>query len=553
MIRFKLRSHTIAILALVLLTFSRVRPPVNLKESRASDVRPGAPSREGPPPPPAKPNSLSLSTVSTPATPAMGSLQGWNVVLITLDAMNAARIGAYGGSQRAMPFFDSLARKGLLVMHAYTITGSTSPAHATLLSGLQPRKHGVLYNGVPLAPGVFWLPEELRKRGYATVGSTVAFFLHDLNKMDRGFDHFEHPTGPDAATRPWSSNHVGYSRFRDHCLPLLSPDKPFFALIHLKGGHEPVVPVAEEYLRRFSKTLPAHALPKGPSPEDLALGTVDPAAYRTARLAYYDANLSEADATLEQIFADFKARGLTKKTLFVITGDHGDSYDHGFTGEHWPSPFESTLHVPLLFYTESGAIPPGRIADRLVSHADFVKTLAYLLGADFEPGRDSDSINELGMKKRTSMEVSSVSSITYEDTIHQLLMNRESDRASTLKKDADDLERLGVFYWGRIELTQDGIYKLLHLGSTHSRVLAGSPVRLYNVTTDSAEQVDLLENGSKKRVLAAGMLDRARNADQFFGLFISNLKGSPPEVRAALTRTLDRETIEKLKSLGYLQ
>jgi hypothetical protein len=181
------------------------------------------------------------------STPRLGSLQGWNVVLITLDATNPARIGAYGGSPRTMPFFDSLARKGRLFMHAYTPTGSTSPAHATLLSGALPERHRVVYNGVPLAPDVFWLPEEFHKLGYVTVASTVAFFLHDLNKLDRGFDHFEYPTGPDSATRPFSSNHVAYQSFKEHCLPMLSPSKPFFALIHLKGGHTPVVPVAEEF------------------------------------------------------------------------------------------------------------------------------------------------------------------------------------------------------------------------------------------------------------------------------------------------------------------
>jgi len=494
-----------------------------------------------------------IATASAPPTPRLGSLHGWNVVLITLDATNPERIGVYGGSARTMPFFDSLARKGLLVMNAYTITGSTSPAHATLLSGFMPLKHGVLYNGTPLAKDAFWLPEELHAQGYLTVGSTVAFFLHDLNKLDRGFDHFEYPTGPDAATRPWSSNRVAYQAFREHCLPLLSPAKPFFAMIHLKGGHAPVTPVAEEFLRLFSKTLPPDKELKAPSAEQVALGTVDPVAFRADQLAYYDANLSEADATLKQIFADFKARGLTQKTLFVVTADHGESYDHGFVGEHWKSPYESTLHVPLLFYTESGAIPPGRLTDRLVSHTDLVRTLAYLLGSDFGTGRQSDSMNAFGVTKRMSMQVSSVSALSYADTIRQLLANPKSDHAPVLKKDADDLERLGIFYWGRIELAPDGIYKLLHFGSTDARVLAGNPIRLYNVSADRAEQVDLLENGSKKRAIAVGMLERARDADPFFGLFMSNLKGSQPEVRDAVTRRLDRETIEKLKSLGYLQ
>jgi hypothetical protein len=34
---------------------------------------------------------------------------------------------------------------------------------------------------------------------------------------------------------------------------------------------------------------------------------------------------------------------------------------------------------------------------------------------------------------------------------------------------------------------------------------------------------------------------------------MSNLKGSTPEIRGAVARRLDRESIERLKSLGYLQ
>jgi arylsulfatase A-like enzyme len=496
--------------------------------------------------------SLGTATSSAPAAPRLGSFRGWNVVLITLDATNPARIGAYGGSPRTMPFFDSLARNGLLAMHAYTITGSTSPAHATLLSGVRPEKHRIVSNGFPLAKEVFWLPEALQKDGYRTVGSTVAFFVYDINKLDRGFDHFEHPTGPDATTRPWSSNRAGYAPFREHCLPLLSPQTPFFAWIHLKGGHVPIAPIAEEFLRRHSKTLPAGSAPAQRDAEDLELGSVDVGQLRSEQLAYYDANLSEADATLKQIFDDFKARGLTRKTLFVITADHGDSYDHNFSGDHWPSPYESTLHVPLLYYTESGAIPAGRITDRLVSHADLVHTLGYLLGAPYGADPQSDSMNIFGANKRSFIRASSVSSLEYEQTVRQLLREPQGPNAAVLKKNVEDLERLGVFYWASIELAPEGVYKLLHFGSTVSRMLT-NPVHLYDVAADPAERADLLQNGSRKRVLAAQMLERARETDPFFGLFMSNLKRSPEEVRDALVRRLDREMIDKLRSLGYLQ
>src|SRR4051794_18895818 len=95
------------------------------------------------------------SETAAPATVPRGAFRGWNVVVVTLDATDPRRIGAYGGNPRTMPFFDSLAKKGLLAEHAYTLTGSTAPAHATLLSGTLPAQHAVRYNGLPLSHSVF--------------------------------------------------------------------------------------------------------------------------------------------------------------------------------------------------------------------------------------------------------------------------------------------------------------------------------------------------------------------------------------------------------------
>ena len=448
-----------------------------------------------------------------------GVLSGWNVVVITLDATQAARLGVYGGSPKTTPFLDSLARRSLVIDHAYTITGSTAPAHATLLSGLLPEKHGVTYNARPLANDAFWLPEELQKRGYVTAGSTVAFFLQSL--MARGFDHFQLPTGDDAATRPWSSNRIGYAPFKERCLPLLTADKPFSALIHLKGGHAPLAPVAKEFLRRHSPTLPPDRAPEPPDAEQLALGTTNAAAIRSDRLTYYDASLSEADATVEAILDDFKA-------------------------------WESTLRVPLMFYTENGAVPPGRIRDRIVSHADFVPTLGYLLGLPL-PANEPSGVNLFAVSKRISLQAASVSSLEYERIVREMLNTPDEEAAARLRRDTQDLERTGIFYWARIEKRTDGVYKLLHLGKSSSRLLVQMPVQLYEVTAEPAEVKNLVESGAKKRLVAAQMLDSARKSDFLFGLFVGNLKGMESRPRDALLRSLDAETIARLKSLGYLQ
>src|SRR5688572_33323018 len=87
-----------------------------------------------------------LAAPPTPAKPVLnpkpGLLKGWNVVLITLDATDPARIGTYGGSPKVMPFLDSLAKTGTVIERAYALTPETAPSHATMFSASHPATHG---------------------------------------------------------------------------------------------------------------------------------------------------------------------------------------------------------------------------------------------------------------------------------------------------------------------------------------------------------------------------------------------------------------------------
>src|SRR5690554_5570496 len=100
-----------------------------------------------------------------------------NLLLVTLDTMRADRLGAYGHATAATPTFDALAREGTLFLQAFTSTPMTLPAHATLLTGLEPPEHGVRVNGLHrLDADVAVLAEALQRRGYRT-GAFVAAFV----------------------------------------------------------------------------------------------------------------------------------------------------------------------------------------------------------------------------------------------------------------------------------------------------------------------------------------------------------------------------------------
>ena len=92
---------------------------------------------------------LSTTACGYSSTSKDESLPVEHVLLVSIDTLRADHVGAYGGRvpTRAM---DALAREGVLFEESYTPTPSTGPAHVSLLTGLHPWNHGVLFNAVPL-------------------------------------------------------------------------------------------------------------------------------------------------------------------------------------------------------------------------------------------------------------------------------------------------------------------------------------------------------------------------------------------------------------------
>jgi len=68
-----------------------------------------------------------------------------NLLLIISDQLNAAVTSAYGGPLPT-PNLERLARRGVLFRNATCPTPFCSPSRASLVTGLYPHKHGIVYN-----------------------------------------------------------------------------------------------------------------------------------------------------------------------------------------------------------------------------------------------------------------------------------------------------------------------------------------------------------------------------------------------------------------------
>ena len=78
-----------------------------------------------------------------------------DVVLVTIDTLRADRVGCYGHAPAQTPTLDRLALEGTRYDQCQAPVPVTLPSHATILTGLNPPRHGIRNNlTYELADGV---------------------------------------------------------------------------------------------------------------------------------------------------------------------------------------------------------------------------------------------------------------------------------------------------------------------------------------------------------------------------------------------------------------
>ncbi|HVR21245.1 MAG TPA: sulfatase-like hydrolase/transferase, partial [Polyangiaceae bacterium] len=271
------------------------------------------------------------------AAPARAlDLRGRDVLLVTIDALRADHVGAYGYARKTTPNLDRLAREGALFERAYTPTPHTSYAVASLMTGKYMRP--LLLQGMG-ADSDTWAGL-LRTYGYRTAAffPPAVFFIDPMHFEDmkrRSLD-FEYR---------WVEFAEGAERLGqvERYLNESSAERPLFAWVHLFGPHEP---------------YEAHA--------EHAFGDRD--------IDRYDSEVAQADATLGAIVSAFVAK--RPRAAVVVTADHGEEFgDHGGR-YHGTSVYEEQVRVPLVVWAP-GVIRPKRSRETV----GLVDLLPTVLGA----------------------------------------------------------------------------------------------------------------------------------------------------------------------------
>jgi len=316
-----------------------------------------------------------------------------NVLLISVDTLRQSSLRAFEPGAQALPHLDRFARSARSFPGARSTASWTLPATASLLTGLEPDRHGATDPRLRIRREATPLAEHLRRAGFETVGFTEGGFLDAHFGFGRGFERYDQR----AATARGRSvraprggrppDELG-SRIFDRGAAFLRQrgpeDGPFFLFLQTYAVHE--------YFRaheRVTRDLPSGTSLRDPAHYEACLvgeRHCDASDWEALR-ALYAAEVRRVDAAFGRLLGILEEQGLREDTWVVLVSDHGEGLEPT-RSHHGGRLHEDQLRVPLLV-AGPGVVPgatPGA-----VSLVDAMPTLLELAGLEHPSGLDGVS------------------------------------------------------------------------------------------------------------------------------------------------------------------
>ena len=339
--------------------------------------------------------ALPLAALLLAAAPACSpARQQPDVILISVDTLRADHLGAYGYARAKTPSFDALARRGRLFTQATTPIPRTTPALASLLTGLWPQNHGSREVGSPMTAGAS-LAEVLAARGWTTAGISANSAAGAVQRLNRGFERF---------LDKQDLENTRSTQVTDRALELVAQAparKPLFLWVHYTDPHYTYKPPREfdpgpaaEPCRALMEEVKSQRVSKGALQTNR--GGVTSAAL-PACVLLYDAEIAYADSQIGRLLDGLRDAGRLERAFVVFTADHGENLgEAGVYLEHGPSVHDASLRVPLVI--AGPGVAPG-VDEGVARLEDLAPTLLALLGVP-EAERPRTDGADLSMRVR---------------------------------------------------------------------------------------------------------------------------------------------------------
>ena len=346
-----------------------------------------------------------------------------NVLIIAADSLRYDHLGVHGYHREDIsPHIDQFARSAADLRNLHVSTASTLESWVSFMLSEFPPNHGARYmyldqaRARQISARPETLPRLLNARGYRT--SVVSNWAGNCFKLvDLGFEHtltsdtqnfksliMEATIWAHSIFPLYFSNTLGVwlvpeatrvtqyirpsaltERMIDEIDAAQSTQAPFFGVVFYSTTHLPYsasYPYNVKYIdptyrgpHRYQIDVSVHDLiTTGFSP------TLAPETIQQIR-DLYDGAVSEFDHNVGILLKALEDRGLSDRTIVLITSDHGeDLYDEGSTLGHGTNFFggDQSTQIPVLIRAPRGT-RPGTQIDALTRHIDLAPTLLSLL------------------------------------------------------------------------------------------------------------------------------------------------------------------------------
>lgn len=465
-----------------------------------------------------------LLAMTLTACPSAAPDEVDTVVLFSIDSLRADHVGVLGYDRPTTPSIDALASRGIVFDRAYSTTSWTLPAHVSMLSGLDAEAHGVESEKSSIPRTIPLIAERAQAAGIETAGVYSGPFLQPVYGFGRGFrtyancsglgnddsgigvDWFDrlelHRSVVETVTNPCVRKRVAeWARTAPR-------DGKRFLFVHLWDVHSDYAP-PPGYIEIFDPDYRGSTDFSNLYFNDAINPRMSERDFRHL-VALYDGEIRWTDDTVAGILADLEAAGLLRRSVVVVTSDHGDEFfEHGGK-THRRTLYDEVLRVPLVVAWPGGPIQDRR-SDGVVSLVDVAPAVCRWLGlACSDIGSGGPLIDTVGGRGR-------------DDALAHLMFGFGIGSRSRVARDSKVVERPE----GMIEFFGPSVYPGSDRTPTESFPQSG----LSGASAAAAASVRKMD---ARATAAAG---RARS-----------LRPPAPQPTVAI----DDATQERLKALGYL-
>jgi arylsulfatase A-like enzyme len=418
-----------------------------------------------------------------------------NIILVSIDTLRRDHLGLYGYEKEVSPFLDTMVSEAAVFDRVIAQAPYTVTSHMTMMTSLWPRVHQVLTHDYQDRLSTQWLtlPQILKARGYMTAGFTGGGQVSAVYGFDRGMDIYDYEGGISETIFPKAMRWMAKTR-----------GSPFFLFLHTYDPHAPYDP-PPPYDTIFDPDYEGDIT----SWTEENVEITDPELFNRI-VDLYDGEIRYVDSQIRRVIQFLKDKGLYENTMIIITSDHGEEFmEHGAMAYHSHTLYNELLLVPLIIKFPNGQWGRRRIGGPVALN-DLMPTVLDYLKLPLPAHCQGESL------------------------LAYLKTNSEPDPERQIFS-----ERIAIRDSPRVDVSIQTLFEKF----CQNVVL---PDEYFDLVSDPEETDNLIRSHKRK---ASQWLKRIR---KYFKAN-TNMAKLGFEDKEGRRQVMDKETVEKLKALGYIQ